>query len=403
MLRECMDVLEAYALSKAGNLKKFILDGYIPKDGTYFLVTLEESGYTLDDGLIIKQDKKTRQIDGSSDSRYSYIRELDYNSQLISMNKPMDPGKTIHSNNYFSIFFKQNNLTNLFNKNQKVTGGRQKPQPLDAYFSTLENPQKKYASKKTSRKIYEQLEDSIGAPNIGEIQRIKSYAEDILKRMLDDEGIDKDKKDYLKLFFVYPDKERTIELYERENKRYLVPNIFNSNDYNITVENEIFGLQNDNMGLNSKKPFLLNRSRRNSEMPRLINTDEAQKLAHFFMALSNYTALAKNCLYLDVENNEILAYSNIELPPREISGYFLQLQPDKNEVAILDFDVLVGYSPVLSTPCTIKPIIPIQINKRADDEIIKLYKQYRSKTELLGQIDSVLFYNRCDPACFGSQ
>ena len=76
MLRECMDVLEAYALSKAGNLKKFILDGYIPKDGTYFLVTLEESGYTLDDGLIIKQDKKTRQIDGSSDSRYSYIREL---------------------------------------------------------------------------------------------------------------------------------------------------------------------------------------------------------------------------------------------------------------------------------------------------------------------------------------
>ena len=25
--------------------------------------------------------------------------------------------------------------------------------------------------------------------------------------------------------FVYPDKERTIELYERENKRYLVPNI----------------------------------------------------------------------------------------------------------------------------------------------------------------------------------
>ena len=39
MLRECMDVLEAYALSKAGNLKKFILDGYIPKDGTYFLVS----------------------------------------------------------------------------------------------------------------------------------------------------------------------------------------------------------------------------------------------------------------------------------------------------------------------------------------------------------------------------
>ena len=43
------------------------------------------------------------------------------------------------------------------------------------------------------------------------------------------------------------------ELYIQEEQRYLMTKIFNKNDYNLEVDNLIFGLPNDNLGLNSKK------------------------------------------------------------------------------------------------------------------------------------------------------
>ena len=54
-------------------------------------------------------------------------------------------------------------------------------------------------------------------------------------------------KDYLKIFFEAP-----MEQYQRENDRYLVPNIYNSNDYNLEVEGEVYGLPNNNLGMNAK-------------------------------------------------------------------------------------------------------------------------------------------------------
>ena len=67
------------------------------------------------------------------------------------------------------------------------------------------------------------------------------------------------KKDYLKIFFVEDDLEKSLELFRNEHKRYLIPNIFNSNDYNRKIGETIYGLSNNNMGLNSKKAFLENK------------------------------------------------------------------------------------------------------------------------------------------------
>ena len=59
--------------------------------------------------------------------------------------------------------------------------------------------------------------------------------------------IDMGKKDYLKIFF-----EAEREEYQREGKRYFIPNIYNSNQYNITVNDETLGLPDNNQGMNAK-------------------------------------------------------------------------------------------------------------------------------------------------------
>ena len=55
---------------------------------------------------------------------------------------------------------------------------------------------------------------------------------------------------------MYQEEEKTKEIYKIESERYLIPNINNNNNFNMEFEKGIVGLPNDNMGMNSKKPYL---------------------------------------------------------------------------------------------------------------------------------------------------
>ena len=59
-----------------------------------------------------------------------------------------------------------------------------------------------------------------------------------------------------------------------KNDRYLVPNIYNSNDYNLEMKGEVYGLPNNNLGMNAKKPFLSSRTKK-IEVPFLLNKEES--------------------------------------------------------------------------------------------------------------------------------
>ena len=90
------------------------------------------------------------------------------------------------------------------------------------------------------------------------------------------------KKDYIKIFFVFMNfQNKTLDYYKRENKRYLLPNLYNKNDYNVEIGNEILGPPNNNMNLNSNKPFLLNKTRK-VKTPYLVNQQQALLRAQFF-------------------------------------------------------------------------------------------------------------------------
>ena len=160
------------------------------------------------------------------------------------------------------------------------------------------------------------------------------------------EGIALDKKDYIKIFFVFSDQDKTLDYYKQENKRYLLPNLYNSNDYNIEDGNEILGLPNNNMNLNSKKPFLLNKTRK-VKTPYLVNQEQALLQAQFFDYL--WGQVSKGCydFYINTfgNENEILAIADDkDLKGKNIQGYYIRCQKGKNEAEIIDSQVVSSFS-----------------------------------------------------------
>lgn len=131
MLKDCIEIF-ARELEKTeeqfGNREKFILDSYIPADGDYIVVqkdgTLKSRSFKL--------DKKTRTLNGmiSGSQLDDDIKFYDYHSRLVSKDKPQDPKKAIHSNNYLSFWIKWNKLDNM----ELVM------QAIDRYYDVLKNP-----------------------------------------------------------------------------------------------------------------------------------------------------------------------------------------------------------------------------------------------------------------------
>ena len=81
-------------------------------------------------GYQVQADKKKKEIVGENDEDYFLIKQLDYYSKLLEMNKPIDPKKVIHTNNYLSIAVKKESIVS-----QKLT-----PEIIENYFQILSNP-----------------------------------------------------------------------------------------------------------------------------------------------------------------------------------------------------------------------------------------------------------------------
>nr|WP_246517095.1 type I-B CRISPR-associated protein Cas8b/Csh1 [Clostridium aciditolerans] len=339
-----------------------ILGEYIPADGAYAIVDPVENGFELKEIVNIKLDKKTKKVDRTIEF-FDFICRADYNSKLIDMNKPIDGKKIIQSNNYLSFIIKKESLTN----------GKLTNEIIDNYYKVLEDPLLKY-SKPKAIELYKAVEEEIGKPDNEKIIKIKEWIKDNTFNLLEDNS----GKDYLKVFFHYSDKE-----FEREGKRYLVPNIYNSNDFNIKVGEEIYGLPNDNMGLNAKKPYLEHKTRK-VNVPYLINQDEVIYQKKFFDYLMNQVAAGKTNIYI---GDNIVALKNGETPEKDFRGMYFRIKKGK-EVEIHDFDIIPRYSPKLGDPFQYKNVL------NADNKILKQeYDIFSTIGKMQSIINEVFFSN----------
>lgn len=320
MLDDCLTIFQRQA-----DIDKIVLDSYIPPDGTYIIVKDKNGQFELPDAPYeIKLDKKTKNLSISKPEQLK-ISRFDYYCRLIDMNKPVDSKKVIQSNNYLSFFIKKESLTN----------GKLTEECIDNYYLLLSNPNLKY-TKKQDKILYESVEKEIGAVDKEKVDQVHQWIkENIFSLPFEIKG-----KDYLKLFFVFDeDFDASYKRFETEGKRYYIPNLYNKNDYNKEIRDTIYGLPNNNIGLNAKKPYLEHKDRK-SKPPIMEDTQRVMLKKKFFDYLMNQAALGNyNIFFPSEEGQKIEAVDGKEIP-ENFSGYLLRIRKDKNEAAILDFDTV---------------------------------------------------------------
>ncbi|MFR2989668.1 MAG: hypothetical protein ACLTMR_12710, partial [Faecalibacillus sp.] len=133
-------------------------------------------------------------------------------------------------------------------------------------------------------------------------------------------------------------------LFIQEDNRYIFPNIYNSNDYNVEVEGKIQGIPDNNMGMNAKKPFLAIKTRK-TPAGYLVDEKKAILQKQFFEYLMNLASSGKNNVYIDTKNYRIKAYSDQDERDdfdEMASGYYLRIQKGK-ELEIQVQDNIVDY------------------------------------------------------------
>jgi len=362
LLKECLEVFNNM-LNVNGD--KLVTDGYVPKRGTYRLIEMLKNGkFNIIDTFDIYYEPKEKVIVNSDKENFKLICLLDYYSKLITMNKSIGGAelKKIHSNNYLSLAMKKETITEITDD------------ILERYYKILKEPSKKYASKKLSLIMYEELEKKIGLPDAALLKNIKDYV--LQRKWLED--INLDKKEYLKVFFILEDRELTKSLYKKESERYTNINIFNSDKSIRRLDDDtIIGLPSNNINTNTAKPFLLNQTKK-EPFPILITQDQALLQYKFFDYLWSKSTLGKTHIYV---GETIECCSNFEVPENFKSGYYIRIRKDRNEVIIEDARVIPSY-------CSVQELVVEDYFNISD---LKIYHSYSNLLDIKKLIDNIFF------------
>ncbi|MBE5965545.1 MAG: type I-B CRISPR-associated protein Cas8b/Csh1 [Lachnospiraceae bacterium] len=322
MLKEILQLFEKEYKSKMqpDNPDFFLTKNHVPENGDYLILGETDSGFEPLETITIKTDKKNIEPD-TGYYYYDFIQYADYHSKYLESNKAI-ADKNIHSNNYLTLFIKKENITN-----GKITG-----ETLTKYYDVFRNPYKKY-NKPNLKKAYKALEEKYGPSDIARINKIENWVKDHLLCM--DFG---DEKGYIKLFFYY-----SKEDYKKESEKYILTNLYNSADYNVEIDGKIYGVPNNNMALNAKKPYLEQKTRKNVS-PVLITQDEVLLQKKFFDYLSNLSK--KNQCNLYINEDGLQPFEDGESPSGSFTGYFIRIQKGM-EPEIIYYDTVLNYQEVI--------------------------------------------------------
>lgn len=312
------DVIKTFEKEYKKYGDSYITDDYIPADGEYILLGEQDNELTIIEKIIIKQDKKTKEVD--IPKKYeTFIRNADYMSKYLDSNKAVKD-KNIHSNSWLTFFVKKENVHN----------GKINDEVISSYFKVFKNPYSKYKDR-NAKKLYEEIENKNGKTDKELIGKVESWVKDNIYSLVDTDSKD---KTYLKVFFY-----TELDTYQKESEKYILTNIYNTTDYNTTIADKIYGLPNDNMGLNSKKPYLENKTRK-TKVPYLLSQEQVLIQKKFFDYLFNQVSKGKTNIYID--DNKIKSIANDDCLKEDFKGYYLRIKKGK-EIEIHDFDIIGNY------------------------------------------------------------
>ena len=376
MVKDCMEVFEKEAdETKKKTDRDMVLDSYIPFDGDYLIIKKDGSIQHCK----IEFKKGELHKDPADEELYEKVRFYDYHSRIINTNKPISD-KQILSCSYLSFIVKWERLAESSAKANKLT-----PDKVNRYFDALKNPGGK-KTKKNDIALFQKMNEFLPEIDKEKLDHHRNWILDHLFK-LEKSGIEFLKKNYLKIFF-----EDDPELYLQEETRYVFPRIFLKNDYNEEIEFKIYGVPNDSMSLDAKKPGLEHKTRK-TVAPCLIAAEEALQQRAFFDYLQSNCKRNKPCMYIDTERNRIYPVSEQEIPDSEFTGYMIRAELTKSGVNIVDADILTHYSNTLMKPFLYENVLSLR-----DD--YGLFKEYTKKSEILALLNKCLFSFKLFPNFF---
>jgi len=269
MIYDLLEVFREAYEEKGDNL---ILDNYELKEGIY--IKVKASG-DIESYIVKRKNRElifTDSEGGLNHTAYEWLKERDYYSSYLNSNKSFHD-KKIHNVNYLSLFMK---IESFISEDPKKII---KENAIKEQFKNLCNYQK--FMKKNSSKEKEILDTPKFKKQLFDRERRK----DIVKkyRWIRDNltstvelAKEHEIKNYIKIFFDEP-----IKKYKEESEIYYAIKIFNDITYSKKIEDEVFGLSDSNMGLNSKKPFLEQKTRK-EKAPFLLKKEDALLAKKFF-------------------------------------------------------------------------------------------------------------------------
>ena len=344
-----------------------VQDNYKLKEGIYIRLNVEQSwesqSAAFDQNHLIIRIKED---EPPQNELLNWFKRRDYFSSLISMNKPVDSKKQVHGNNPFSLFVKRDvflgekqgvkfTMSENINRFLLATDVEQVKQKWLELVPTAE----KKGSKRKSLESAEQSLDSI--PEELMFFQSSEYASELayLNRPVRTKLIEHITqwyrnnisqlteyiaplpfKNYVKLFFALntPD---TLEfmsceqIYSFEYVLYTIPKIYNNNDYNQIVNEDIVGLPSYDMTMNAKKPFMEHKTMQ-IKAPDRVSLRQAILAKEATEWLATQPKYATNRLgyesgfvksegdsplegtlhiYMDGKSNELFGFENVPFPP----------------------------------------------------------------------------------------
>lgn len=171
----------------------------------------------------------------------------------------------------------------------------------------------------------------------------------------------------------------------------MIPNVFNKNDYNVNWNEQIYGLSNNNMGMNAKKTYLALKTTK-FEVPYRISSEDAIILTKFFDWLSYQN---QGALYIPIDYNFKISATNRK---NVFSNdcHYLYITKGK-EVIIEDYDFLPRYSNKIDFE--LKNYLQMEEGEK-DKRYIVEDKLINQTWKLENEVDEIFFNKRLKNSYF---
>ncbi len=256
---------------------RLVLDNYHLKEGLYVKIKKDETieYYIFKNNKNEKiKDYCLKDLNGNiRTAAYQWFKERDYYSGYLNSNKAFSD-KKIHNINYLSLFVKLESFVTLDPKKRLPSDA------IEKQFNGLKTYDK--FNKPKEKAILKLFREDLNAKDrLEDIDRKYSFITRNIDKIIaiaKEHGV----TNYIKLFF-----DEDIEKYKKESSYYYAIKIFNDISLSENIDGEVFGPPDSNFGLNSKKPFLISKTKWSKTPPFMVTDKDALMLKRFFDWLDN--------------------------------------------------------------------------------------------------------------------